>query len=182
MFSFYALWRICMTSFNPQSPQEGIVVTILWRRKLRVAGLGCCPGLHRAGSERTGAKEDPLDSGVLGSPLSWAHRGPRLHQQVPGAHLEPSSTGQGNAERTGTSLPRQGPLLSREAQLWLVPCLSFKNDHCFFFFYKGLSICQGEGETLPMETGQRLSSRGYPGFSFGKCVFAKVGGCRGQGV
>lgn len=115
-----------------------------------------------------------MDSGVLGSPPSWAHRGLHLHQQVPGARLDPSSTGQETQREQGTSLPGEGPSLSREAWLWLGSLFIFKKL-LLFFFIKAPSICQGERETVPMETGQSLSSRGYPGFSFGKCVFAKVG-------
>ena len=112
-----------------------------------------------------------MDSGVLGSPLSWAHRGPHLHQQVPGAHLEPISTGQETQREQAHPCPGKGPCcLGKLSSGWFLVYL-LKMIIVFFFFHKG----QGEGETLPMETGQRLSSRGYPGFSFGKCVFAKVG-------
>lgn len=74
-----------------------------------------------------------MDSGVLGSPLSWAHRGPRLHQQVPGAHLEPSSTGQETQREQAHPCPGKGPCcLGKLSSGWFLVYL-LKMIIVFFF-------------------------------------------------
>lgn len=134
-----------------------ILSRVAQSQAVRDLGLGRTPW--------TLGSSDHLRAGLTAGPASISRC------QVPTRSQAP----QGRKCRENRAHPclGKGPrCLGKLGSGW-VPCLSFKNDYCFF--HKGPSICQGEGETVPMETGQRLSSRGYPGFSFGKCVFAKVG-------